>query len=153
MTPPEFTRILVLACLVLRNKHNLPSQTSRSGTDRARRRGSTVECLPMVKPRTSCPYIPFWLVRYGRYPPPSPFPTLHQTSWPLFGCLTLIIGEGLNEVWKPRLRCFSFVAYKYPWAILVGEARPLSPTITLPYTSPNILASLWLPHSYNRRRS
>ena len=44
--------------------------------------------------------------------------TPHQTSWPLFGCLTIIIAQGLNEVWKPRLRCFSFMAYKYPWAIM-----------------------------------
>ena len=45
----------------------------------------------------------------------------HKTSWSLFCCLTVMIGQGLNEVWKPRLRCFSFMACEYPWAVMVIE--------------------------------
>ena len=35
-----------------------------------------------------------------------------------FCFFTIMLHEGLNEVWKPRLRCFSFTAYKYPCAII-----------------------------------
>ena len=35
-----------------------------------------------------------------------------------FCFFTIMLHEGINEVWKPRLRCFSFMAYEYPWAMM-----------------------------------